>query len=90
MTPTRLLGGVFLVSAFAFGATRAMADDNSQARPLIQADFSRLVPTNYPVKTTQFSRLKPTAYPVLQRGTPTVHITEKVVQTTGYPLLRTN
>jgi len=90
MTPARLLGRIFLVSAFAFGATRAMADDSSQARPLIQADFSRLVPTNYPVKTTQFNRLKPTIYPILQPGTPTVHITEKVVQTTGQPLVRSN
>ena len=81
---------IFLVSAIAIGTTAAMGDDSQLSRSLIHPDFNHLVPTNYPLKTTGFNRLKPRSYPVIRPGTPTVHITEKVVQTNAQPLLRTN
>ncbi len=85
-----LLRRIFLASAFAFGATMAMGDDSYPGQPLVQAQFNRLVPTNYPLATTQFHGLKPTAYPVLQPGIARVHITEKLVRPMEQPLLRTN
>lgn len=90
MNLIRVLGRIFLVSALAFCASKAIGDDSYQSRPLIQADFNRLVPSNYPLATTRFSALKPTTYPVLQPGKASVHITEKLVHPTEKPLLHSN
>ena len=90
MTFVPALGRVFLISACAFCATKAIGDDGPQSRSLIQADFNHLVPTNYPVRTTRFNALKPMAYPALPPGNPAVQITEKLVRPINQPLLRTN
>ena len=90
MTFVPALGRLFLVSVCAFCATKAIGDDSLQSRPLIQADFSRLVPRSYPLVTTRFNALKPTAYPALPPGNPAVQITEKLVRPINQPLLRTN
>ena len=90
MKPVQVLGRIFLVSAFAFGATKAMGDDSYPGQPLIQSQFTRLIPVSYPLVTTHFSALKPTAFPVIQSGIPRVHITEKLVHPMEQPLLRSN
>ena len=90
MTFVPALGRLFLDSICAFCATKAMGDDPYQSRPLVQAEFNRLVPSNYPLVTTRFNTLKPTTYPVLQPGKASVHITEKLVRPIDQPLLRTN
>ena len=70
--------------------TDVMGDDSYPGRPLIQADFNRLVPRSYPLVTTRFNALKPTTYPVIQPGIARVHITEKLVRPIEQPLLRSN
>ncbi len=67
-----------------------MGDDSYPGRPLIQADFTRLVPKSYPLVTTRFNGLKPTTYPVFQPGIARVPITEKLVRPIEMPLLRSN
>ena len=83
-----VLARIFVVSALAFCTTKAMGDGSYPGRPLTQVDFTRLVPTSYPLATTRFNALRPTTYPVLQPGSAQVHITEKLVQPTEQPLLR--
>ena len=90
MTVVRVLGRIFVVSALTFCTTKAMGDGSYPGQPLIQADFTRLVPISYPLVTTQFNSLKPTTYPVLQPGVARVHITEKLVHPMEQPLLRSN
>ena len=90
MTFVRLLGRIFVVSALTFCTVKARGDDSYPGKPLIQADFNRLVPRSYPLVTTQFGALKPTNYPVFQPGVARVHITEKLVHPTERPLLRSN
>ena len=90
MTSIRVLGRIFVVSALTFCTTKAMGDGSYPGQPLIQADFTRLVPRSYPLVTTQFNGLKPTTYPVFQPGVPRVHITEKLVRPIEMPLLRTH
>ena len=62
--------------------------DVSEPRPLIQADFTRLVPISYPLITTRFNTLKPTTYPVSETGAARVHTTENLVRPTEKPLLK--
>jgi hypothetical protein len=90
MTFVRVLGRIFVVSALTFCTTKAMGDGSYPAQPLIQADFTRLVPRSYPLATTRFNALKPTTYPVLQPGIARVHITENLVHPIERPLLRSN
>ena len=85
-----VLGRIFVVSALTFSTTKAMGDDSYPGKPLIQADFTRLVPRSYPLVTTRFDALKPTTYPVFQPGIARVHITENLVRPLEQPLLRTN
>jgi len=84
-----VLARIFVVSALAFCTTKAMGDGSYSGRSLTEVDFTRLVPTSYPLATTRFNALKPTTYPVVQPGIPQVHITEKLVHPTEQPLLRT-
>jgi hypothetical protein len=86
----QVLGRILLVSVLTFCTTKAKGDDTYAGQPLIQAEFTRLVPTSYPLKTTRFTALKPTSYPVIQPGIARVHITEKLVHPLERPLLRTN
>ena len=86
----RMLGGIFMVSALTLCATNAMGDGSYSGQPLIQADFTRLIPISYPLVTTRFNALKPTSYPVIQPGIARVHITEKLVHPMEQPLLRSN
>jgi hypothetical protein len=88
MTFVCVLGRIVVVSALTLCTTKAMGDGSYSGRPLTQVDFTRLVPTSYPLATTRFNALKPTTYPVLQPGIPQVHITEKLVHPTEQPLLR--
>jgi hypothetical protein len=90
MTLVRVLGRIFVVSALTFCTTKAMGDGSYPGRPLIQADFTRLIPRSYPLVTTRFNALKPTTYPVLRPGIARVHITEKLVRPIEQPLLRSN
>ena len=90
MMLVRVLGRIFLVSVLVFCAGKAMGDGSYSGQPLIQADFSRLVPITYPLVTTRFNALKPTSYPVIQTGIARVHITEKLVHPMEQSLLRTN
>lgn len=86
----RALGSIFVVSALFFCTTKAMGEGTYPGRPLIQADFNRLIPISYPVVTTRFNGLKPTTYPVFQPGVARVHIPENVIHPVEQPLLRTN
>ena len=90
MTFVWVLGRIFVVSALTFCTTKAMSDGSYPGQPLIQADFTRLVPISYPVMTTQFNALKPTTYPVLQPGSAQMHIVEKLVHPVEQPLLRSH
>jgi hypothetical protein len=90
MNSIRVLGRIFVVSALTFCTTKAMGDDSYPGQPLIQADFTRLVPRSYPLATTGFNALKPTTYPVFQPGIARVHITEKLVRPIERPLLRSH
>jgi hypothetical protein len=90
MTFVRVLGRIFVVSTLTFCTTKAIGDDSYPGRPLIQADFTRLVPRSYPLVTTRFNALKPTTYPVFQPDVARVHITEKLVRPIEQPLLRSN
>ena len=83
-------GRILFVSVLTLGATKAMGDGSYPGQPLIQADFTRLVPRSYPLVTTRFNGLKPTTYPVFQPGIARVHITEKLVRPIEQPLLRSN
>lgn len=86
----RVLGRILLVSTLTLGATKAMSDGSYPGQPLIQADFTRLIPISYPLVTTRFNALKPTSYPVIQPGIALVHITEKLVHPMEQRLLRSN
>ena len=86
----RVLGRIFFVSALTFGATEAMSDGSYPGQPLIQADFTRLIPISYPLVTTRFDALEATSYPVIQPGVARVHIIEKLVHPMEQPLLRSN
>ena len=86
----RVLGRILLVSTLTFGATKARGDGSYPGQPLIQADFTRLIPISYPLVTTRFSVLKPTSYPVIQPGMARVHIIEKLVHPMEQRLLRGN
>jgi hypothetical protein len=90
MKTVRVLGRIFVVSALTFCTTKAMADDSYPGKPLIQTDFTRVVPTTYPLATTRFNALTPRSYPVFQPGIARVHITEKLVRPIEQPLLRSN
>jgi hypothetical protein len=67
--------------------TQAMGDDGDLGRPLTQTDFSRLVPTSYPLVTTQFNSLKSTIDGVSQTGVAQIHPTENLVHPIEKPLL---
>lgn len=90
MTFVRGVGRILVVSALAFCATKAMGDGGDPGRPLIQADFSRLVPITSRLVTTQFNALKATTYPVSETGVARIHPTENLVRPIEQPLLHIN
>ena len=84
----RGLGKMLVVLTLAFCTTKAMGDGGDPGRPLIQADFTRLVPICDSVVTTRFNALKPTTYPVSETGVARIHPTENLVRPIDKPLLR--
>jgi hypothetical protein len=93
MTFVRGLGRILVVSALTFCTTKLMGDGGNgsdSARPLIQADFTRLVPISDSLVTTRFNALKPTTYPVSETGVARIPTTENLVRPSEQPLLQTN
>jgi len=90
MKSVRELGRILVISALPFCTTTAMGDNGnaSEPRPLIQADFTRLVPISYPLVTTRFNTLKPTTYPISETGVARVHTTENLLRPVEKPLLK--
>ena len=89
MKLVRVLGRIFLVSALTFCASTVVGESSFSGEPLIQAQFTRLVPITYPLATTRFTALRPTSFPVIQPGVARVHIIQKLVHPMAQPLLRT-
>ena len=92
MKSVRGLGRILVVSALPFCVSKAMGDggDVSEPRPLIQADFSRLVPITSSLVTTRFNSLKSTTYPVSEVGVARVRTTENLVRPIEKPLLQSH
>jgi hypothetical protein len=89
MTFVRVLGRLFVISALMLCGGRAVGESSFSGEPLIQAQFTRLVPITYPLATTRFTALRPTSFPVIQPGVARVHIIQKLVHPMSQPLLRT-
>lgn len=82
---------VVVASAVAIGSARASYyEDTYFSGPLIQADFTRLIPRSYPTIQPDFNALIPTTRPLIYPGHPRIHITENLARPTDQPLLQVN
>jgi hypothetical protein len=89
MKLVRVVGRIFLVSALTLCASKAVGEGSYSGQPLIQVEFTRLVPITYPLATTRFTALRPTSFPVIQPGVARIHIIQNLVHPMAQPLLRT-
>jgi hypothetical protein len=89
MKLVRVFGRIFLASVIMFCGGKAVGESSFSGQPLIQAQFTRLVPITYPLATTRFTALRPTSFPVIQPGVARVHIIQKLMHPMQQPLLRT-